>query len=122
MNVSTWFEIPVSDMDRAQRFYEKTFAVSLERSESMDMLSAIFPHTPGSNCGSLTLGEGYNPSPDGVVVYLAPADGVTKTLARAESAGGSVILSSTELPETDAGFIGLVMDSEGNKIGLHGQQ
>lgn len=120
MNVSTWFEIPVADMDRAQSFYEKTMGVTLERTESMGMLSAMFPHVIGSNSGTLTLGEGYQPSADGVVIYLNAEDGIDATIARATEAGGAVILSRTEIPEENAGYIALILDSEGNKVGLHG--
>lgn len=121
MNVSTWFEIPVTDMSRAQAFYESTFNVSLDVCENMGLQSATFPFTEGGNCGSLTLGDGYNPSADGVVIYLMASDGIDATISRAIESGADVILSRTELPETDAGYIALIVDSEGNKIGLHGQ-
>ena len=118
MNVCGWFEIPVSDMDRAQKFYEKVVGVSLQREESMGALCAVFPMKPDANCGSLTQGEGYTPSASGVVIYLE-VDCVEKASKRAEEAGGSVVLSCTALPEAEQGYIALIMDTEGNRIGLH---
>ena len=39
-------------------------------------------------------------------------------LSRVKSAGGSVALKKTFLGD-QAGYIGMFMDSEGNRIGLH---
>jgi predicted enzyme related to lactoylglutathione lyase len=39
-------------------------------------------------------------------------------LARAESAGGKVILPKTAIGE-NRGFIALFIDTEGNKVGFH---
>lgn len=52
------------------------------------------------------------------VIYLSRGGGFDAALARAIAAGGSVVLSCTELPESDAGFIALIMDAEGNNVGL----
>ena len=43
-SVINWFEIPVSDMDRAIKFYEPVMQLALRR-EKMDCAElAVFPH------------------------------------------------------------------------------
>ena len=67
-----WFEIPVSDMDRARTFYEHVFDVKLEEHRMGEGLMAWFPMKQGETgaAGSLVKGKGYQPSPEGVLVYL----------------------------------------------------
>src|SRR5436853_7865266 len=68
-----WFEIPVRDLDRAQRFYETLFARPLRR-EAMgpDTTLAVFPYTEGSGVGGCLYAGTNAPAPttQGTVVYL----------------------------------------------------
>ena len=43
-NTINWFEIPVADMDRAQRFYEVMLARALRREQFGDQNLAVFPY------------------------------------------------------------------------------
>ena len=121
-NALNWFEIPVSDLDRAQRFYESVFATSLRR-EAMGpgIALAVFPYDQGNGGvgGCLFAAEhGPRPSTDGAIVYLDAGASLDAVLARVESAGGRITLSRTELPE-GMGCFAHVADSEGNRVGLH---
>lgn len=58
----------------------------------------------------------YRPSPDGAIVYL-DAPGLDAVLSRVERAGGKVVMPRTDIGEP--GFIALVVDTEGNRVGLH---
>jgi predicted enzyme related to lactoylglutathione lyase len=42
VNALNWFEISVTDVDRASNFYEKIFDVKLERMEMMGNIMAMF--------------------------------------------------------------------------------
>ncbi len=39
-----WFEIPVTDFDRAKAFYESIFEINFEVSDFGNFKMAIFPH------------------------------------------------------------------------------
>ncbi len=121
-NAINWFEIPVSDIDRAQRFYEAVFASPLRR-ESMgpETTLAVFPYEQYGVGGCLFANAGGpKPSADGAVVYLNAEPSLDAVLARVEAAGGRVMLPRTELPE-GMGCFAHIADCEGNRVGLHAQ-
>lgn len=119
VNALSWFEIPVSELDRAVKFYEAVMGQSLSRMEmSPGYPMAAFDDTNGGGC--LIQGEGYTPSTDGVVIYLRCNTDLQDMLDRVEEAGGSVILPKTSIGEN--GWMAYMLDSEGNKIGLHSNE
>lgn len=117
-NVINWFEIPVADLDRARRFYEATFAVSMRVEEMGGMRMAIFPYADPATGGALLACPEGKPGDHGVVIYLNGGDDLAVPLARAVEAGGTVLMPKTEI-SPQIGFIAMFADSEGNRIGLH---
>lgn len=121
-NVVGWFEIPVTDMERAIRFYETVFDLKIHRHKMGPLDMAWFPWVDNSvgAGGSLVCHEDhYKPSPDGVVIYFTAFSGdVSVELARVEAAGGKVLQPKTLISE-DVGYMGLFMDTEGNRIAVH---
>ncbi|MFZ5638308.1 MAG: VOC family protein [Pseudomonadota bacterium] len=119
-NALNWFEIPVSDLERAQTFYEAVFDTPLRREAmgpGIDM--AVFPYEKYGVGGCLFAADhGPRPSADGAIVYLNAEPSLDAVLARVEAAGGRVTLSRTELPE-GMGCFAHIADSEGNRVGLH---
>ncbi len=110
-----WLEIPVADMNRAVRFYEQVFETTLKRENMAQIDMAIFAgHEPG---GALVAGEGFRPSPDGCVPYLHTPQ-LTALLVRVQAAGGKTVFGPLQLPG-DIGHIAHIIDSEGNRVGLH---
>ena len=117
-HLSNWIEIPVKNMDRARAFYQKVLEEPLQ--PVMDLgaaLYSLFPAQDRYNCGALAKGEGYVASNQGVTVYLDGGDDVERYLTRVKKAGGTVVLPKTYLGK-EAGYIGLLLGSEGNRIGL----
>ncbi len=119
----TWFEIPVTDMNRAKTFYEKVFdiQIGLHKMEGIEM--GWFPNKneSGIATGSLiNAGEHYKPSNDGVLVYFY-CDDVENEISRVEAAGGNVVSGKTQISE-DNGYYAYFIDSEGNRIALHSQK
>lgn len=114
-----WFEIPVLDIERAQRFYETLLDISMRREVMAGQALAIFPHAEGRIGGALISGPMASaPSTDGCVVYLDAGRSLDATLARAGELGAKVLMSKVQLP-ADIGAIAHVVDSEGNRVGLH---
>jgi len=120
-NAINWFEIPVADMDRAQRFYEVTLARALRREKFGAQELAVFPYEDPQVGGCLQASSG-NAAPEGagVRIYLDCMPSIDAALKRARTAGGEVVVPKTALPP-GMGFFAHVRDSEGNVVGLHAQ-
>ena len=113
-----WIEIPAEDIERAKTFYGKILGVQFHDMAIGPINYALFPVDDRHNCGALAQGENYAPGTGGPVIYLDGGKDLDMILSRVKSAGGSVALKKTFLGD-QAGFIGMFMDSEGNRIGLH---
>lgn len=131
-NPVVWFEIYVSNMERAKAFYEAVLAVKLERMPApteeigeMGMEMWKFPEnkeaakTTYGACGMLVKMEGFSPGRGGTIVYFGCEDCAIEA-ARVTGNGGSIFKGKMSIGEH--GFIALVHDSEGNMIGLHSMQ
>lgn len=122
LNPVGWFEIPVSDMDRAIGFYENVFNIKLQRQQFGDTDMAWFPWVENGNgsAGSLVRNpEFYYPSVHGVVIYFTAMSGnLDNELSRVEKAGGRVLRGKTCIAE-NIGYMALILDTEGNRIALH---
>ena len=113
-----WFEIPVTDIDRAQRFYETLLAQSLRREEMGPQTLAVFAYDGGIGGALLKSAHAPTPTTDGNIVYLNAGPSLDAVLARASELGAKVLLPKLELPGT-IGFIAQIVDCEGNRVGLH---
>ena len=118
-NAVNWFEIPASDMDRAVKFYSQILNTPLQSfAMGSGFFMAMLPYTPGAGVGgALVSGEGYQPSTLGTLVYLNGGDDLNVILDRVIAAGGQVLAPKYSIEEN--GFVGIFLDSEGNKVGLH---
>ena len=113
-----WFEIPVADIDRAQRFYETLFARPMRREQMGPQTLAVFAYDGGVGGALLKSATAPRPGTDGTLVYLNAKPSLDAVLARARELGAEVLCPKLELPN-DIGFIAQIVDSEGNRIGLH---
>lgn len=121
-NALNWFEICVTDMARAKKFYEKVFGITLEEQEMMGMKMAFFPSEMGSGrvSGGLVQGPMHKPSMDGAVLYLNGNPDLAKALANVEAAGGKVLMPKTQI-SPEIGYMAFFADTEGNRVALHSQ-
>ncbi|MCX7878031.1 MAG: VOC family protein [Ignavibacteria bacterium] len=116
-NGLNWFEIPVKDFDRAMKFYSEILGSELTLWEMGSMKLGIFPSDREGVSGAILYGEG-EPSDKGTIVYLN-CDGILdEVISRVEKAGGKVIQPKTQVTD-DIGYIAIITDTEGNKVGLH---
>ena len=117
-NPVRWFEIYVQDMARAKAFYEAVLNIKLEKLDSPGMEMWFFPmrgEQPGAS-GALVKMDGVPSGGNSTLVYFGCEDCAVEA-ARVASAGGTVHRDKFSIGQY--GFIALVIDTEGNMIGLH---
>jgi uncharacterized protein len=119
-NALSWFEIPATDLPRATRFYETVTARKLKAESTGPLQLSVFSYEQPGVGGCLIAGDGQLPAGVGTVVYLVVAH-LDEALDRVGRAGGKVALPKTALPE-GLGFFAHIIDSEGNRVGLHALQ
>jgi hypothetical protein len=112
-----WVEIPVKNMSRATKFYKSILGVELKKIEIGSIQYSLFPAEDNFNCGALAKSEYHTPSSDGITIYLNGGNDLNNILSKVNDAGGRVIMEKILLSE-EAGYIGMFLDTEGNKIGL----
>lgn len=121
-NPVVWFEIYVDDLQRAQKFYENVFQVSLSElgdptGEDFKMLA--FPsdmETKGKASGTLVYMKDVKAGGNSTIVYFGSEDCSIEE-ARVKEAGGDIFKPKMSIGEF--GFISLIKDTEGNIIGIH---
>ena len=118
-NSLNWFEIPVKDIARATKFYEKVFVLKLTMMEMPGMVAAMFPMEPGSGKanGCLAKSAMHKPAKSGCVVYLNANPDLKAPLGRVVKAGGTVAMPKTSIGPN--GFMAFFIDTEGNKVAMH---
>jgi predicted enzyme related to lactoylglutathione lyase len=119
-NSINWFEISVSDMSRAKKFYETVFEIEMPQQENMGMQMAFFPAEDMNSkvSGSLVQGPMHKPSTDGAKLYLNANPDLANALSNVEKAGGQIAMPKTKISD-EIGYMAIFVDSEGNTVALH---
>ena len=119
-NALNWFEISVSDMARATKFYETVFEIEMPLMDMEGVNMAMFPtdDSTGKVGGALAKSDFHKPSSDGTIVYLNANPDLAEPLGRVEEAGGTVVMPKTFVSD-EVGYMAMFIDSEGNKVAVH---
>ena len=120
-NAISWFEIPATDLNRAQKFYEKIFDISMIPMDMQNMKMRMFPLEDMMGVGGALIDSGgfhKASATDGPLIYLNGNPDVQHVLDKVPGAGGQVILPKTEI-SPEYGYMAIIIDTEGNRIGLH---
>ena len=113
-----WFELYVSDFNRAKKFYEASLKTTLAETEMESCRMGVFPFDEKNGIGgAITKMNGMSPGAGGTIVYLNVEGDLDGVLSRAAASGGEVI--KPRLAIGQHGFIGIIKDTEGNVVGLH---
>ncbi len=81
-------------------------------------MMGFFPSDEGKVGGAIVNGQDYKPSTDGALLYLNANPDLAEVENRVVAAGGKVVISKRIIsPEWD--FMAVIIDTEGNRIGLH---
>lgn len=120
VNIINWFEVSVSDIARATKFYETIFDVKLEQMEMMGMKMAFFPaeNMNGKVSGGLVQGDMHKPSSDGVKIYFNGNPDLDVALSKVAAAGGTVTMPKTKISD-EIGYMAFFIDTEGNGVAMH---
>ncbi|NCT93197.1 MAG: VOC family protein [Chitinophagaceae bacterium] len=117
----SWFEIPSLDLARAQAFYENIFQVTLFPMDTPNIQMRMFPIAdPTCVGGAVVFSGGFHQPSDslGPLIYLNANPDVQLILDRVEAAGGRILVPKTAI-SPEYGFMAVILDTEGNRIGLH---
>ena len=121
-NPFTWVEIYVSNMARAQKFYESVLQISMTPMQApgefgdLEMVSFPWVENGANISGALCKMSDMQPGSGGTLVYFACED-CSVELSRVANAGGTLLQEKFAIGEH--GFCGIAMDTEGNTIGFH---
>jgi predicted enzyme related to lactoylglutathione lyase len=120
-NALSWFEIPTTQIDQAQAFYEAVLQRPMRREAMGPSQAAVFAYdmAAGGVGGALMMGP---TAPTlvsgGTLVYLDASPSLDAALERTLAAGGQVALPRQALPP-GMGFFAHITDLDGNRVGLH---
>lgn len=119
-HLPAWVEIPVTDLDRAEKFYSTVMGIEFRRMNLGNGLTlSLFPSSNNEVGGALAcLPSFYHPGETGPLVYLN-AHSVEACINLVEDAGGVVMVPRTQVSE-EIGYMAVFRDSEGNRVGLMG--
>ncbi len=121
-NSLNWFEICVTDLPRAKKFYETIFGITMEPWDLPGFEMAVFPSVPGNGkaTGAIVKSESHVPSMDGCIIYLNADPDLSAVLGKVDAAGGKVLMPKTHISD-EIGYMAFFSDSEGNRMALHSQ-
>jgi len=121
VNPVGWFDISVSSLDRAKKFYETVFNIQLTDFHIEWGKQSAFPAAFGgqNTTGALVEKENMAAGGNSTIVYFVSEDCTTEE-NRVEAAGGKVLRPKMSIGEF--GFVSMLMDTEGNTIGLHSRR
>ena len=121
-NAISWFEIGTTNLDRAATFYETIFGVKLNPLDLPNIKMRMFPVDDMQNgVGGAVVDSGgfHKPSgTDGPLIYLNGNPDVQQILDKVEAAGGKIMVPKTQI-SPEYGYMAVIIDTEGNRIGLH---
>ncbi len=121
-NAISWFEIAATDLDRAQKFYENVFGIKMIPMDLPNIKMRMFPLEDMMNQvgGALVDSGGFHKASatDGPLIYLNANPDVQNVLDKVIDAGGGIMVPKTEI-SADYGYMAVMTDTEGNRIGLH---
>ena len=121
VNPVGWFDIQVSNLERAKKFYQTVFSIQLNDLPIEWGKQSLFPFDQDSPniSGALVEITDFVPNGNNTILYFETEDCLSEE-QKIESAGGKVVKPKMSIGEF--GFVSIFIDTEGNTIGLHSQK
>ncbi|MEK6781662.1 MAG: VOC family protein [Bacteroidota bacterium] len=120
-NAISWFEIPATDLSRAQKFYEQILGINFIKMDLPNIKMRIFPIDDAMGIGGSICDSGgfHKPSAtEGPLIYLNGNPNVQVILDKVERAGGKILVPKTQI-SPEFGYMAVILDTEGNRIAFH---
>jgi predicted enzyme related to lactoylglutathione lyase len=114
-----WFDIPALDLDRAIQFYAAVLGAPVVKEEDSEIPLAWLPTPDGGRMGCLCVVKDFQPSADGIMIYLGVNGRLKEAVAAVRAHGGTVQSDIHSIGPY--GFRAEVLDSEGNCLALHSE-
>lgn len=122
MHAVSWFEIPALDLERAFQFYSTVLNGNVRKGTfgNGDLVLFNVPFNTGEAVGgSIVVRPDLKPTAEGSIIYLNAFGNLSDAVSKVATAGGQVMAAEINLGKF--GFAAIIIDSEGNKIGLLSQ-
>ena len=116
-NQLVWTDIPVTDLDRAMKFYESVLGAPIKKQEYPGFSIGLLPGEESDVTGCLYVSKEDRPSAQGPLLYFGCNGRLDEAVAAVTPGGGKVL--QPKHPIGPHGFRAVVLDSEGNRIALH---
>ena len=121
-NAISWFEIPTTDINSAQKFYETIFGITMTAIDMENIKMRMFPlDDPMHGVGGALVDSGgfHKPSAaEGPLIYLNGNPDCQHILNKVEAAGGKILVPKMEI-SPEYGDMAVIIDTEGNRIAFH---
>jgi predicted enzyme related to lactoylglutathione lyase len=117
-NLISWVEIPATDFERAVNFYSSVLKTDLQTIDCGDEKMACFP----GGEGAVSFAPGFKPGKDGLLVSFNAEKDIEGAIERIEENGGTIVQQKTKIEAEGRGYFALFIDSEGNRVGLYGDE
>ncbi|MFQ5608272.1 MAG: VOC family protein [Candidatus Zixiibacteriota bacterium] len=118
-NRAVWFDIPVTDLDRAEKFYSAVLAIDVNREDYDGFAFSILEHKEG-NGGCLVPSKDGVQKENGILLYLNANGRIIDAVEKVKENGGEVIEDTHSIGPY--GCRAIIRDSEGNRLALHSEE
>jgi predicted enzyme related to lactoylglutathione lyase len=111
----SWVEIPATDIKRAANFYGKVLNLEIQVMDFGNEKMACFPNGEGA----ISQAPDFKPSKNGVLVSFSTEKDLNAVLKIVTKNRGKIVQPKTKIEAEGRGYFALIIDTEGNKVGLY---
>lgn len=116
-HIICWTDIPVTDLDRATKFYREVLKEDIQKiSEHGFEMAMLYSDQCHSNF-CLSVMEERKPGSSGPLIYLSVEGRLDEAISQVGPNGGKILQGKEKIGPY--GFRALIEDTEGNGIALH---
>lgn len=120
MNYIVWFDIPVTNLDKASQFYSEVLSTEIKPETFDGGKMGVFPHDEKSGvAGCLFESKDSKPSDCGPLLYFNVNGRLEEAVAAVKQNGGEILQDKHQIGPF--GFRAIVKDPCGNRIALHSE-